>query len=74
MNSYFASTPSPKVTGVPVLYLDFDGVLHPEEVYQRRGAPPYVKHPAGHTLFEHAELLAEVLKPYVNVAVVLSTS
>jgi len=64
----------PRVTGVPVLYLDFDGVLHPEEVYQRRGSSPYVKHPQGHALFEHAELLGEVLKPYPAVAIVLSTS
>jgi hypothetical protein len=74
MNSYFASTPSPKVTGVPVLYLDFDGVLHPEGVYQRRGFRPYVKHPEGHKLFENAELLTEVLKPHTDVAIVLSTS
>jgi hypothetical protein len=64
----------PRVTGVPVLYLDFDGVLHPEEVYQRRGSSPYVKHPPGHILFEYAELLTEILKPYPELTIVLSTS
>ena len=49
--------------GPPVLYLDFDGVLHHEDVWWSpvRGpyfgpkAPPYAK------LFEHAGLLAEAL-------------
>jgi hypothetical protein len=56
-----------------VLYLDFDGVLHHEDVYwtPRRGA--YIK-PAGHTLFEHAPLLEKVLGPYPEVRIVLSTS
>jgi len=65
---------SPRVTGVPVLYLDYDGVLHPEEVWQRRGARPYVKNPPGHALFERAELLTEVLAPYPKLTIVLSTS
>jgi hypothetical protein len=57
-----------------VLYLDFDGVLHPEEVWRKRGHGPYVASPPGHEVFEHAQLLAEVLAPYPDVAIVLSTS
>ena len=59
----------------PLLYLDFDGVLHPEDVHRhpRKGiylAGKYV----GHTLFEHAELLADELEPCPDLRIVLSTS
>lgn len=56
-----------------VLYLDFDGVLHHEDVWwhPRRGA--YVK-PPGFTLFAHAPLLAYQLRSYPEVRIVLSTS
>jgi len=57
-----------------VLYLDYDGVLHPEDVcvHPRRGI--YVRSPAGHALFEHAPLLEALLAPYPHLAIVLSTS
>jgi hypothetical protein len=60
-----------------VLYCDFDGVLHPEGVYwgRKRGTylhDDYVRD--GHRLFEHAQLLEELLAPYPNVGIVLSTS
>lgn len=63
----------PRGSGEPVLYLDYDGVLHHEDVWwhYRRGA--YVK-PAGFALFEHAPLLADLLRPYPSVRIVLSTS
>jgi hypothetical protein len=59
----------------PVIYLDFDGVLHPEDVYRhpRRGihlAPRY----SGHQLFEHGQALARELQPHPSVMIVLSTS
>jgi hypothetical protein len=56
-----------------VLYLDFDGVLHHENVlwHPRKGV--YMDAP-GHELFEHAQLLEEVLMPYPQVRIVLSTS
>ena len=58
-----------------VLYLDFDGVLHPEPVYRhpRRGMYFGVAH-TGHILFENAHALARALVPYPEVSVVLSTS
>ncbi len=56
-----------------ILFLDFDGVLHPNEVthYQKRGI---VLECDGHTLFEHADTLVEILSPYPQVKIVLSTS
>ncbi|MBB3182275.1 HAD domain-containing protein [Variovorax sp. Sphag1AA] len=64
---------APRGRGELLLYLDFDGVLHHEEVYwtPRRGA--YIK-PEGHALFEHARLLEQVLAPYPTPRIVLSTS
>lgn len=56
-----------------VLYLDFDGVLHHEDVWwhPRRGA--YIR-PPGYSLFAHMPLLEEVLEPHPDVQIVLSTS
>ena len=57
-----------------ILYLDFDGVLHHENVYwhPRRGV--YLKAPERYRLFAHSALLEEVLRPYPGVDIVLSTS
>lgn len=57
-----------------ILYLDYDGVLHPEDVrvHSRRGI--FVHSPAGHTLFEHAALLEALLAPFPQVQIVLSTT
>lgn len=60
-----------------VLYLDFDGVLHPEDVnfHPARGAylgPQSAA--AGHKLFEYAQQLTSVLAPYPDAKIVLSTS
>ncbi len=72
-----ANSPSsarlPKGRGELVLYLDFDGVLHHENVlwHPRRGA---YAGPPGFTLFEHAALLNELLAPFPEVGIVLSTS
>jgi hypothetical protein len=56
-----------------VLYLDFDGVLHHEDVYwdPRRGAYMAAR---GHKLFEYVSLLEELLQPWPAVKIVLSTS
>lgn len=56
------------------MYLDYDGVLHPEDVRLDRKRHPYVASPAGHRLFEHAELLSTLLAPYPEIRLVLSTS
>lgn len=58
-----------------ILYLDYDGVLHPEPVYRHpRGGMYFGVEHAGHSLFEYAEVLVEALAPYPHVAIVLSTS
>lgn len=52
----------------PVLYLDFDGVLHPYEDEERRIDIPQ------HRLFQFAPLLEAQLEPYAQVKIVLSTT
>jgi len=56
-----------------VLYLDYDGVAHPDSVYRTRNGIELLHHP-GHSLFEHVPLLDELLAPYPEVKIVLSTS
>ncbi len=55
-----------------VLYLDFDGVLHHDDVWLDWRNRPYLRGP-GH-LFEYAERLVHILAPYPQVDFVLSTS
>lgn len=58
-----------------VVYLDFDGVLHPELVYMHPDKGPFLDPSImGHKLFEHSQLLVDLLRPYPDVRVVLSTS
>ncbi len=60
-----------------LLYLDFDGVLHPEDVYFHPARGVYlsrISETRRHTLFVHAPLLVSVLAPYPDVQIVLSTS
>jgi hypothetical protein len=66
--------PPPRVTAVDVLYLDFDGVLHPHDVWLNAQGVPYVRWPRGRRLFEHAPALAALLKPYPRLRIVLSTT
>jgi len=63
----------PRGYGEPVLYLDYDGVLHHENVlwHPRRGV---YAGPPGFELFEHAPLLERLLEPFPLVRIVLSTS
>lgn len=56
-----------------VLFVDFDGVLHNENVRWDPGRGLYLAAPARYSLFQHAELLREVLAPHPEVAIVLST-
>lgn len=56
-----------------VLYLDFDGVVHDGEVYWHVKRGIYMKTP-GRRLFEWMAILEELLAPYPDVKIVLSTS
>lgn len=56
-----------------ILFLDFDGVLHPDEAYFYRGKGVVLR-ADGHNLFEYSELLADALKGHQDVRIVLSTS
>jgi len=63
-----------KVANV-VCYLDFDGVLHGPNVYRhpRDGITLGGANSAGRRLFEHARSLEDVLQPFPQVRIVLST-
>ena len=56
-----------------VLYLDFEGVLHPSDLRLDPDGPTPGEGFAGHQLFEHARLLVELLAPYPCVQLVLTT-
>ena len=73
----------PRVKGGQVLYLDFDGALHHEDVcvntkrglYFGANAQAHgVRHGHTHRLFEYAPILVELLEPYPDVQIVLSTT
>jgi hypothetical protein len=55
-----------------ILFLDFDGVLHPDAVYRPHNKPLELR--AEGELFMHAHLLEEVLAENPYVEIVLSTS
>lgn len=55
-----------------ILFLDFDGCLHADDVYLVDGVP--VMRRDGAQIFEYANLLAEILEPYLDVQIVLSTN
>lgn len=57
-----------------ILFLDYDGVLHPNEVYLYPDRGIVLEAGAEHRLFEHADLLASLLEPFPEVDIVLSTS
>lgn len=62
----------------PILYLDFDGVLHPADVRvlpADRHPRVYVRgQPTDRPLFEHLPLLEQLLKPYPQLRMILATS
>lgn len=60
------------MSNAPTLFLDYDGVLHPDAVYRVRGE--IVLQRDGHTLFECSPLLIEALAPHPDIRIVLSTS
>jgi len=55
----------------PVLFLDFDGVLHPDAVFMTQNGPTLR---AEGSLFMWSDLLVEALEDFPHVQVVLSTS
>ena len=55
----------------PTLFLDYDGVLHPDEVYLVRGRPELRARGA---LFMWAPILEQALAAHPEVRIVLSTS
>lgn len=57
----------------PVLYLDYDGVLHSDNVYWKPGNGIYVEKGHG-SLFEHADILVDALAKWPDLGIVLSTS
>lgn len=56
-----------------ILYLDFDGVLHDDAVYYSPDRGMYL-HTPRRVLFEWMPILDELLAPYPELMVVLSTS
>lgn len=69
----FATEETSSAKQLHVLYLDYDGVLHPDSVYRTRNGIELLHRPA-HSLFEHVPLLEAELQPYPEVKIVLSTS
>jgi hypothetical protein len=57
-----------------LLFCDFDGCLHPGEVYRYRKPPIIRLKSPRHSLFESCEVLESLLAPYPELRIVLSTS
>ncbi|ATU63322.1 HAD domain-containing protein [Piscinibacter gummiphilus] len=57
-----------------ILYLDFDGVLHPESVFIDAHRGIHLRGAFGRRLFENARVLIDELEPYPSLRLVLSTS
>lgn len=64
----------PKGAGDLVLYLDYDGVLHHENVLWHSNRGAYLVAGPKYRLFQHAPLLEQLLTPYPDIRIVLSTS
>lgn len=54
-----------------ILFLDFDGVLHPDAAYYERGRPVLR---ADGELFMWAPILVDMVRPFPELKIVLSTS
>lgn len=63
-----------KGKGELLLYLDYDGVLHHQNCLWHPKIGAYLSTPNGFVLFQHAELLEQLIEPYPQVKIVLSTS
>lgn len=76
IGKYGEHIPRPKGAGKKILYLDYDGVLHHEDVYFKINVGCYFGPLAcpGSNFFEWSHLLVDWLTPYPQVGIVLSTS
>lgn len=57
----------------PLLYLGFDGCLHPKNVRLVDGRHMFLDAPPQYTMFQHVALLEQLLEPHPAVRIVLST-
>jgi hypothetical protein len=57
-----------------VIYLDFDGILHPSAVWYEPAARQVRLRAPGHELFESLPAFEAAIAPYPSLAIVLSTS
>jgi hypothetical protein len=56
-----------------ICYLDYDAVLHDGNVFRNRSKGMYIKTP-GRTFFEWMPILEDLLAPYPDLKIVLSTT
>jgi hypothetical protein len=54
------------------ILLDLDGVVHPDAVYSPRNKPLELRKPG--ELFMHTDILLDILAPYPEAEIILSTS
>jgi len=65
----------PKLTAdAQILYVDFDGPLHPAAVYRTAKRGIHLRGYPEHSLFQSAGVLVELLAPHPDVKIILSTS
>jgi hypothetical protein len=57
-----------------VLYLDFDGILHPADVWYETASNQISLRAPGHVLFESMPVLEAAIVPYPALKIVLSTT
>jgi hypothetical protein len=57
----------------PLLFLDFDGCLHHENVRLVESGHFYLDAPVQYCMFQHVALLEQLLEPYPEVRIILST-
>jgi hypothetical protein len=60
--------------GELLLYLDFDGVLHHHDVWWHTRIGAYLRAPDQYKIFQHLVLLEQLLAPYPEIRIILSTS
>jgi hypothetical protein len=74
MYSFKKAVETSRGRGKLVLYLDYDGVVHHENVRISNKSGPFLQAPERYKLFQHSGLLEELLEPYPDLLIVLSTS